>query len=664
MCTLRFEKITLLSADLGGESSLPLLPRGRLADLPLMKVLTEEEDGLFVNYGSLTSSFPYRAQDLYDRELVNREYDAAILENAFLKATFLPSLGGKLWSLIDKTTGRELLFSNSAVRPRNLAVRNAWTSGGVEWNMGFLGHGPFTCSLVNTARTQLEDGTPVLRFYYFERIRACITQMDIFLPEDSKVLYIRTRLTNPNEETVPMYWWSNIATVQEPGARVIVPADKAFVYSPDGIKKESMPNYIGTDISYPQDNPTARDYFFKTREDTLKYICQLDKEGYGLANASTGRLKGRKLFVWGDTPGGRRWMNFLTEDDKPGSYNEIQCGIGYIQGECLPMPPRTAWEWLECYGAMQADKEKIHGSWDAAQEEVERLFAARDQKKLLDALLAATKAMAKAPAQPVFLEEGWGILEQARREAAGERDLMCPHLILGSCTEGQAVWHKLLTEGTVGSHNVADVPVSYQRQVQWIRLLEAAVKEKDRDNWYAHYLLGTALFAEDRMEEAKEILLRSLTLAESPWACYALAMLCKCEKDTDGYVRYILRAYALRSDDLSLAKETFRCLYETEMAEKTAELFCSATAQIQENNRCKLYYAYALARLGKTDEAEQLLLDGGNYLVVPDIKEGEIITTQLWDFIQESRGLSEADKAPVPYMLDYRMSYNTKINKK
>ena len=659
MSTLRFEKLTLPSANLGKESSLPLLPDPRVAGLTRLRILTEEDDGLYANYGGLSSAFPYKAQDLYDRALEEKSYDAAILENSKLKATFMPCFGGKLWSLIDKTTGRELLFSNEVVRPCHLAVRNAWLSGGVEWNMGFLGHGPFTCSLINTAKTQLEDGTPVLRFYYFERIRACTTQMDIFLPEDSDVLYVRVRLTNPNEEVVPMYWWSNIATVQEPGARVIAPGTEAFIYTPNGITKSPMPEYYGTDVSYPEDNPVARDYFFKTKTDTLKYICQLDKDGYGLATASTDLLKGRKLFVWGNTPGGRRWMNFLTADDKPGSYNEIQCGLGYIQGECVPMPPRTAWEWLESYGAMQADKEKVHGSWEEARQEVESQFEAQNKKATLERILANTKTMAKSPAQPVFLTEDWGALEQVRRIKAGENDLMCPHLDFGKPGAQQAIWQMLLTDGTVGIHNAADIPESYQVQKQWISLLEEATEAKDRDNWYAHYLLGAAHFATNDLEKAKRSLLRSLSLEESPWANYALAILAKWEKNTQEYANRMLHAFSLRSDDLSLAKETLRCLYETEKAAETAALYQNATPEIQANNRCRLYYAYALARLGQVDEAEQILCGNGTYLVVSDILEGETITTQLWDFIQDSRGLTGEDRLPPPYMLDFRMSYNS-----
>lgn len=45
---------------------------------------------------------PYTQQDCYDRNRVMRSFKAVILENAHLKATFIPELGGRLWSLWDK----------------------------------------------------------------------------------------------------------------------------------------------------------------------------------------------------------------------------------------------------------------------------------------------------------------------------------------------------------------------------------------------------------------------------------------------------------------------------------------------------------------------------------------------------------------------------------
>ena len=60
----------------------------------------------------------------------------AVLENEFLRATVALDLGGRLLSLYDRRAGRELLYVNPVVQPANLALRNAWFSGGVEWNIG------------------------------------------------------------------------------------------------------------------------------------------------------------------------------------------------------------------------------------------------------------------------------------------------------------------------------------------------------------------------------------------------------------------------------------------------------------------------------------------------------------------------------------------------
>ena len=662
MTTLTFEKITLPSAQLGGESSLPPLAIKQIDKENEPIPCFAEDEGLYVNYGETIFGFPYRAQDMYDRELKDREYDSAILENDYLKATFLPQFGGKLWSLIDKTTGKELLFRNDVVRPCNLAIRNAWTSGGVEWNMGVVGHSPMTCSLVNTARTQLEDGTPVLRFYWFERIRCCIAQMDFFLPEDSKNLFVRTRITNPNEETTPMYWWSNIAAGQDNGVRVVVPAEEAYLAesTADSLiyRVASIPQFNGVDVTYPLRSPNAYDYFWKVKGNGLRYICQLDKDGYGLATSATDMLRGRKLFVWGDTQGGRRWQNFLTADDQTGSYCEIQVGLARTQLECVPMPPRTVWEWVETYGAMQADKEKIHGSWTDARAEVEGIFAQSLTKDFLEKLLDNTRTMAKSQAQSVYQAEGWAELENLRRKASGERGLMCDHLQFAATEDAQEAWIRLLDEGTVGQHDPREIPVSYQSQAQWLQLLRKAIADKDQNNWYAYYLLGTAEAAKLNYPEAKELLQKSMALQPSAWAGYVLAIVAQEEKDNDACIRYIVDAFKLRNDDISLAREVFRCLYQAQDNTLTVKLFERAAETVKKNPRCIIFYAYALARCGQLDKAEKLLVNNGKYLVVPDIREAETMTSDLWVYINKAKGISEAEMGEPPRELDFRMLYN------
>lgn len=612
--------------------------------------LLDEDDGLFINYGRRKTVFPYRYQDDYSRELSDAVYDTVVLENEFLKAVFMPCFGGKLWSLFDKAAGRELLFENTVARPSNLACRKAWFSGGVEWNAGIKGHSPYTAELLHTARTELDDGTPVLRFYYLERIRRAVVQMDFFLPAGAKTLYARMRLTNPNAETIPMYWWSNIAVTEKEGDRVVAPADEAYttLYS-SGVIKTAMPMLGGVDVSYPKNNTDAIDYFWNTSESGRKYIFQADKDGYGLFQTSTSRLQGRKLFVWGNSQGGKRWAGFLTADGESGAYDEIQCGLARTQYESLPMPPHTVWEWLEAYGALQTDKNKVHGAWATAKAETEEKISEILSQEALEKLLKDTRAMAKRGAKLLYRGDGWGALE--KKAAPDIETSMFGHLDFGDVAEEQFDWLRLFEKGTLGTHSPDEIPVSYCIGTHWRKKLEEAVENKDRENWYTWYQLGVLAAAEERFGEAERLLKASYALSPSPWAEYALAVVYRKTGNRAAETELILSAYGKRKTDISLAKEALLTLHETENAEEAKKLYESAESEVRDNKRCLFYYAFALARLQETERAEAILL-GTPPLIVPDLREGEVGTVELWNLIRKNKGLPPAEP---PEELDFRM---------
>ena len=328
--SMRIVNVTLPSAHFNGESTLP-----SLYEMTNVQALTrsalDEDDGLFIGYGGLRSLFPYRMQDLYDRAEEPTVYVGIEFENRYLKALFLPALGGRLWSLYDKVAGRELLYRNPVVRPCNLAVRNAWLAGGIEFNCGMIGHHPFTCSQIFAAQTALDDGTPVLRMYEFERIRRCVYQMDFFLPEESRVLLGRMRIVNPNRETVPMYWWTNMAVRENPRARNVIDATVSYNNKGGIVGKNPVPVSGGTDITYPSRNPVAIDYFWKIPDAARKFTAYLDENGYGFCQTSTARLQGRKLFVWGQGEG----------EASGGAGDLLRLRLGGV-GESAPRPRRRA----------------------------------------------------------------------------------------------------------------------------------------------------------------------------------------------------------------------------------------------------------------------------------------------------------------------------------
>ncbi|MBR6790165.1 MAG: DUF5107 domain-containing protein [Oscillospiraceae bacterium] len=671
MTTLIQTTLSVPAAEMNGESTLPLLYDVRLPAEPADSDLGED-DALFLNYGGSRSAFPYKSQDCYGRELTGSGIDAVVLENEHLRATFTPGLGGKLWSLYDKDAGRELLFANHVYRPAYLALRNAWASGGVEWNCGASpGHHPHTCDRMFTAVIDAKDsglGCPVLRMYHFERIRAVTQQMDFYLPDGAKFLHCRMRVVNDSYTVTPMYWWSNIAVPSDDAARVVVPADFAFTPVKGKVTRVAVPHREGIDVSYPTRNPIAIDYFFKTYDHHRHYTSHLGADGYGLVQTSTDRLKGRKLFVWGRGQGGRKWQEYLSGDDGKGNYSdgrycEIQCGLANTQYETLPMPPKTAWEWIEYYGPMKADPAKIHGEWHDAQTELEALL---DKAAPLDAIekeLLDTHEMAVSPASRMLAYgDGWAALENLRREKKGMAPL-CPHLDYGTTGPDQAMWKKLLAAGSMRTAESADpshAPVSYQRREEWVKLMKEAAMGPDRHFWLTHYLLGCAYLAEQDVDRAESELELSCSLCANAWNTYAIAELYRVQGDLKKAAMTMLAAAGMAPDDASLCKMTARTLAKAELWDLLADYTDGLSDALKELPRIKLYRAISADGRGDIDLARALLEENGG-LEIPDIQEGEVSITDLWFSLAEKKAARDGvpfdrSTAKPPQKFDFRMN--------
>ena len=159
MTTLSFEPYEIMSASLGEENPMPDLKNVSYihATYKLSDKL-DEDDRKHMGKGMVKTILPYLNEDGYNRDLKPRKFNAAIMENDKLKAVFLPELGGRLWSLYHKEEKRELLFVNKVYQPGNLGIRNAWFSGGVEWNVGIKGHNPLTCDPLFAAESKNAKG--------------------------------------------------------------------------------------------------------------------------------------------------------------------------------------------------------------------------------------------------------------------------------------------------------------------------------------------------------------------------------------------------------------------------------------------------------------------------------------------------------------------------
>lgn len=632
MSSLRFEQLVMPGADIGPENPLPdLMPfcnkkAGFRCEVPA-------EDGLNLNYGTVPGILPYKIQDGYDRNKKDKTLRVAVLENDRLKAVFLLEYGGRLWSLVYKPEGREILYNNPVFQPANLALRNAWFSGGVEWNIGMIGHSPFTCAPLHAEALEDDDGTPVLRLYEWERIRQVCYQMDFYLPEHSEFLYARMKITNCRDETVPMYWWSNIAVPERLDVRVVVPADQAFNHGYDHcIRRIDIPYVRGSDISYSTNCKNAVDFFFRVSE-PRPWLATVGGDGKGLVQASTALLKGRKLFAWGMNAGGRHWQEYLSVPVLP--YFEVQAGLARTQMECLPMPANARWEWLEAYGPVWADPKVVHGwQWHEAVTCVgNRLHERLSGQWMENELVRTGKSIAEKKGRPVSSGSGWAALENLRRKRAGQASLGSLMGFEESClAQEQRPWAELLDKGQLPYSPPLAPPVSYMIQKEWKELLEAALDVGRGNHWHSWMHAGIMRFAAGDFAGAEEAWRESLALEPSPWAMRNLAVSRMAKGDFSGAADLLMEAHGMLPDEASILKELLDALVKAGRPLDALGLYEGLPRDLKDSGRIRLLHAQALLAAGRQEDCEAIL---EKPFEVFDIREGEFSLTDLWFRLQE-----------------------------
>jgi len=668
MTNLRFEATTIPAASLGGTNPLPELREVIDTHAQIKRdASVSDEEAKYMGRGMVFNCMPYLTQDQYDRDKKERPIQTAVLENDYLKATFIPEWGGRLWSLYDKTAGRELLYKNPVFQPANLALRNAWFAGGIEWNVGIIGHSPLTLSPLHTASLTLDDGTPVLRMYEWERIRRVSYSMDFILPKDSKFLYVRVQVRNTTPKETFMYWWSNIAVPEADDIRVIAPAEKAFRYDyKNGMSKKAMPIIDGTDCSYSTRIPRAIDFFFDLPDGQRRWETALDGGGYGLVQTSTDLLRGRKLFLWGNGTGGKRWQEFLAQ---PGCrYIEIQAGLARTQTEHIPMPANASWEWMEAYGALQADPKAVHGDWACARNEVETLLEANLPRHNVDeAFVKYGKVLDKGLNIEVkSFGSGWGTLERKRLEKNGELfNVGGVTYDDAALTDEEAPWLTLLNENELPGLCPSTAPKSYMVQPEWIKMLEDSIAAGKSDNWHAWLQLGVMRANTFDYDAAYTAFENSLKLEPTAWAYRALAILEERSKNWDAAVELIMKAMELQPIT-PIAIECGRIMMQVKKYQELIDQINCWPEAVRSNGRVKTGLIHAYININKFEAAQQLL--GTSSFEVYDIREGEILLSDLWLELHKRRliaeeGAEDTDELtervkreyPIPERLDFRM---------
>ncbi len=280
--------------------------------------------------------FPYRAFDekagYRGCPYVKTESTVVTLENAYLRLSFLPSVGGRLWKAWCKKSKRPLFKSGDVLDRHDL-----WKTGcgymtttmGLRFDFPEWGHDP-AAEQEWKYETGRQDGKAWIRVWYREPRTQLEISERITLFDESAAIEIHTDLNNPNDEPRSYKYWTIAYVPIWPDSRVIVPCDFMIYHGAEQVWL--WPLSGGADISVP-----AR-WAFDT-----SYFAEGLRYGFAAIHSQSAKSGVARVFPLDHARGFK-----LYSEGSP-DYVNFYGGVAKTMEELLTLPARGHYEWTERY---------------------------------------------------------------------------------------------------------------------------------------------------------------------------------------------------------------------------------------------------------------------------------------------------------------------------
>lgn len=273
--------------------------------------------------------YPYFRFDGFSAKGINRQWKVVSLENDYIKLTLFPEIGGKIWGAVDKTTGKEFIYNNHVVKFRDIAMRGPWTSGGIEFNFGIIGHAPTSSTPVDYVTRQKPDGSVSCYVSSYELVTRTLWTVEVNLPKDKAYFTTTTTWHNSSSIDQPYYQWMNAGYPAAGNVEFCYPGTN---YIGHGGELHSFPlDEQGRDISWYEKNDfgNSKSYHIVGKYNDFYGAYWHDNDFGSIHHADYDEKLGMKIFLWGLSREGGIWEDLLT--DTNGQYIELQSGRMYNQ---------------------------------------------------------------------------------------------------------------------------------------------------------------------------------------------------------------------------------------------------------------------------------------------------------------------------------------------
>ncbi len=291
-----------------------------------------------VYQGSSGKVYPVPFIDkVYDHK-VDKNYNAAILENKFVKLVMLPEIGGRIFEAQDKSNNNyHFFYQQKVIKPALVGLAGPWISGGVEFNWP-QHHRPGTYLPTDIYIEEESDGAKTIWMSEYDPMYRLKGMHGIRIRPNSALIELRGRLFNRTPLMQTFLWWANVAVEVHQDYQSFFPPDVHYVADHAVRAMSSFPHaendYYG--ISYherPGKNDLRR--YHNISVPTSYMVCETNHDFFGgydfkaeggfIHVANRHIAPGKKQWTWGNEAFGRAWDRELT--DEGGPYFELMAGV-------------------------------------------------------------------------------------------------------------------------------------------------------------------------------------------------------------------------------------------------------------------------------------------------------------------------------------------------
>lgn len=300
-------------------------------------------------WGHSAKLYPYYFFDRFSKTGKDQEWKVVWMENPYIKVSVLPQVGGKIWGAAEKLSNKDFIYTNHVLKFREIALRGPWTSGGIEFNFGIIGHTPSTATPVDYVLRKNKDGSVSCIVGTMDLPSRTRWSVTIALPKDKAYVETNAFWYNASPFNQSYYCWMTPAVKAADDLKYIFPGrySTGHDYS---VPLEPWPlDKHGRDLSLYKNNNfgSSKSYFTVGEyEDFYGVYYQNSDSGFGHW-AFYDDVPGRKIWIWDLSRQGEIWVDLLTDTD--GQYSEPQAGRFLNQSDHEFFLPYAADHWKEIW---------------------------------------------------------------------------------------------------------------------------------------------------------------------------------------------------------------------------------------------------------------------------------------------------------------------------